>query len=344
MKYYFFLLLILFANCADEPKRMPNTASLENTGDKMNGVSLEMPFSPIGKEKMAELKQTNADWVAMIPYGYTEKNGARVFFNYSSDSWWGESLNGTKECIKMAQKAGLKVMLKPHVWVVGQGWPGDFDLKTEEEWLIWEKSYRDYILACAHIADSTAVDLFCVGTEYRKAVVKRAEFWRKIILEIKTIYKGPITYAENWDNYHNVKFWDLLDFIGIDAYFPLSEKARPELSELKSSWGPIVKKLKKFSEKHGKKVIFTEYGYKSVEYTNAGYWNYKDDTVKVSMENQANAYKALFETIWTKDWMVGGFFWKWHFSENDFVNGPLKNTYTPQDKLAMKIIRETYAK
>ncbi len=346
MKFIIVSLLIIafLTSCSAGDKSNSTETKAENySHPKMNGVSLEMPSLPIEKDKIIELTKVNAEWAAMIPYGYTERNEAEVNFNYSGP-WWGESLNGTRECIKMAQESGLKIMLKPHVWVVGQGWPGDFDLQSEADWLKWEKTYREYIIACAHLADSTEVDLFCVGTEYRKAVVKRLEFWRELIKEVKTIYKGPITYAANWDNYHNVHFWDQLDIIGIDAYFPLSSSAKPSLEELKKNWKPIVKKLEKYSLKQKKKILFTEYGYKSIEYANAGYWTYKDDTVKVSMENQAKAYKALFETIWQKKWVLGGFFWKWHFSDNDFLAGPLKRQHTPQGKLAMKIISDCYGK
>lgn len=341
----FWLLSLVFcfaASCTNGRKKIEQNAESPNTAPtpKVTGVSLEMPGNKIGQERVDELQSVNAQWVAMIPYGYTEKDDAKVNFHYGS-RWWGESLNGTKDLIKMAKKTGLKIMLKPHVWVVGQGWPGDFDLKKEADWKVWEKTYRKYIIACAHIADSMAVDLFCIGTEYRKAVVKRSEFWKEIIKEIKTIYSGPLTYAANWDNYQKVNFWDQLDFIGIDAYFPLSSDANPSLDELKTNWEPVQNKLSKFSEKQNKKILFTEYGYKSIEYTNSGFWNYKEDTIKTSMSTQANAYSALFETVWQNEWMMGGFFWKWHMYTPK-VNGPENRRYTPQGKTAMDVITKWY--
>lgn len=324
-----------------EPK--PKTIELptETIGKKMKGVSLEMPGRKIGPERMSTLKRVNAEWAAMIPYGYSERGDAEVHFNYEGE-WWGETIQGTTECIEMAQKQGFKIMLKPHVWVVGQGWPGDFDLKTEKEWLIWESSYEKYILALAKVAQEKEVDLFCVGTEYRKAVVKRPKFWKSLIQKVKGIYTGKLTYASNWDNFHLVTFWSELDYIGIDAYFPLSREAKPQLATLKKNWNPIRKQLKQLSEKEGRPILFTEYGYKSIEYATSGHWNYKEDTVKTSMQNQADAYAAFFETVWQEDWMHGGFLWKWHIHEGEKIGGTSNRRYTPQGKPSETIIREWY--
>ena len=296
-----------------------------------------MPSNRIESDKMDAIVDFGAKWVALIPYGYTERGESNVNF-YWKGRWWGESLDGTGECIAHAQSRGLKTLLKPHVWVVGQGWPGDFTLNNEKDWQVWESTYRDYILACATLADSMNVDAFCIGTEYRKAVVKRNKFWNQLIDEVREIYKGPLTYAANWDNYENVKFWDKLDFIGVDAYFPLSKEKEPSLAELKSGWMEKCRSLRLFSEKWDRKIAFTEYGFKSVDYMNGGANN--NEELKPNMKNQEIGYSAFFNTVWKEDWMLGGFLWKWHFYDNA---GGLENArYTPQNKPAEKIVEAFY--
>ena len=343
MKLFLFVISIaLFFSCANGKRSEAENSAQNNSDsavvlDKMSGFSLEMPSNRMEGGRMNGIVDLGAKWVSLIPYGYTEKGASDVKF-YMDGPWWGESLNGTRECIQFAQDRGLKTLLKPHVWVVGQGWPGRFTLDSEDDWRVWESTYRDYILACATLADSMSVDAFCIGTEYRKAIVKRKKFWEKLIDEVREIYNGQVTYAANWDNYENVTFWDQLDFIGIDAYFPFSKEKEPSLEELKSGWIEKSKELKAFSKKWDRKIAFTEYGFKSVDYFNDG--SKKHENPQPNMKNQERAYTAFFNTVWKEDWMLGGFLWKWHFYEN--AGGVDNDRYTPQNKPAQKIIEAFY--
>ncbi len=342
----FFISIVILFSCSEEIaiSDMFELSSEEvvSVSDKIAGTNLEMPQSKIVEGGFDDLVDLNVGWVAMVPYAVTRRGDSKVFFDYSAGYWWGESLEGTAECIRIAQKAGLKTMLKPHVWVVGDGWPGDFELSTETEWKEWESSYRDYILTFARLSDSMDVDLFCIGTEYRKAVVQRKDFWVKLIKEIREIYNGPLTYASNWDNYEAVTFWEDLDFIGIDTYFPLSDEKNVSLDKLKAGWSELESKFSKFSRKYNRRIIFTEYGFKSVDYTSAPNYNADKDTLKPNMNNQVVAYNAFFQTVWQNDWMAGGFFWKWHVVGEK--GGRENKRYTPQGKPALDIIREWYGK
>lgn len=347
MKFNYCLIAILTITSCNDVEELPekpvsNSSEIVSVKNKIAGTNLEMPGRKIENGSLDDILEANIGWVALVPYGYTEEGEAVVQFNYGGDQWWGESVEGTAECIRLAQKVGLKTMLKPHVWVVGDGWPGDFKLKSEKRWKEWELSYRKYILAHAHLADSLDVDMFCIGTEYRKAVVQRKAFWVKLIHEIRGIYSGPLTYASNWDNYEAVTFWNDLDYIGIDTYFPLSKEKDLSLEELKTGWETVEADLSAFSKKYNKRILFTEYGFKSVDYASAPLYNVNKDSLKPNMNNQVVAYNAFFQTVWQKDWMAGGFFWKWHLIGK---KGGLNNTrYTPQGKPALEVIREWYGK
>jgi hypothetical protein len=317
---------------SDEPVRVKN---------KISGASLEMPSTMIHDGAMDGLAEANIGWVSHIPFGMTREGGASVSYHASGGGWWGETIEGTTECVRIARAAGLKSMIKPHVWVIGQGWPGHFDLDTEKEWLEWESTYREYIMTFAKLADSLDIELFCIGTEYRIAVVKRKDFWVDLIKDIRAIYKGKLTYASNWDNYEKVKFWDKLDYIGVDAYFPTSKSKNPSLEELIKKWEPIEKDLAKFSQKHDRSILFTEFGFKSCDYVCSGLSDNDVDSLSANMNNQAVAYKAFFKTIWQKEWMAGSFFWKWHLVGNN-IGGPDNKRYTPQGKTALEVIRQWY--
>ncbi|TRX60877.1 hypothetical protein FNH22_07485 [Fulvivirga sp. M361] len=314
----------------------------EKTGEKINGANLVAPPKPMDKEALIPLKSIHADWISVIPYAFINPNEPTVRFDFS-DQWWGESIKGSSKMIEMAKEQGFNVMLKPHVWVRGQGWAGDFQPQNEQDWKNWQKSYERYILTFAKIAESHDVPLLCVGTEFRKTTVQHPEYWQQLIRKVKNIYQGKITYAANWDNYKNITFWDDLDYIGIDAYFPLSEKKTPTVYELTSSWERIAHELQEYSARHSKPILFTEYGYESIDYTADGHWKHDKDTLSVNYTAQMNAYEGLYNAIWDETWFKGGFFWKWHLT-TPYRPERLTRTFTPQNKPTMDVIKKWYAK
>jgi len=307
---------------------------------KINGVCLEMPPDPVGNDKMAEVRRINAGWVGLIPYAFSRGHTPTVHHGYSNQ-WWGEGIEGMKACIKMAKAEGLKVMVKPHVWVTGDGWPGYFDLDTEQDWKVWEETYSDYIMTYARLANAMKAELFVIGTEYRIAAVKRPEFWKNLIQKVRKVYSGQVTYAANWDNYQKISFWEELDFIGIDAYFPLTQGATPTLAELKKGWETLSPELEAFAQKHDKQILFTEYGFRSVDYATSRHWKYDKKQLKPNNDLQARAYRALYETVWQKAWLSGGFLWKWHV-RSGFDSRQAVKKFTPQDKPAEKVIAKWY--
>jgi len=309
---------------------------------KINGVNFVAPMNEINAQNLNSLQRINADWIAVIPYAYTPRNESNVNFYNHHPHWWGEGIQGTIATISMAKEKGLNVMLKPQVWVIGDGWPGDFRPNSEKEWKIWENGYSEYILTYAKICDSLNVDLFCIATEYKLAVQHRPEFWIKLIKDIKKKYSGPLTYAANWDNYQKVKFWAELDFIGIDAYFPLSEEKTPSIEELTEAWKNEISEIEEFSKKYNMQVLFTEYGYRSRDFSAHTQWN-KSESGDINLLAQSNAYQALYSSIWNETWMSGGFLWKW-FAHDQDAGGIKDRNYTPQNKPAEEIVKTWYSK
>ena len=308
----------------------------------VNGVSLVGTPNSIEKEKLIPIKEISANWIAVIPYGFSYKEKPELRFEYKRQ-WWGEKPPGVKMLIKYAKYYDLKVMVKPHVWIIHEGWPGDYNLASEEDWQKWENDYSDYILTYARIADSMEVEMLCIGTEFRIPAVERPRFWINLIKKVRKNYGGKITYAANWDNFEKITFWKHLDYIGVNAYFPLSNSKTPETSELISQWETYEKQLYRIHRKYELPVIFTEYGYRSIDYGAGGHWNLENDTLMPNLEVQKNAYEALFNRFWYKKWFSGGFLWKW-YPQHDDHGGPLDHHFTPQNKPVEEVIRHWYGK
>ncbi len=334
---YFFLIAILVSGFYYST--LPVEKDILQT-PKINGASLESPHFELHSSDFVLLNDWNTEWVAIIPYAFSHATKPQVHFNHEF-MWWGEKLNGVKTMIRLAHQQGIGVMLKPHVWI-SEGWVGDFLLDNEQDWEVWEDQYRSYVLAFAKLAEETGVKLFCIGTEYKLAVKYRPHFWKDLIQEVRDVYSGKLTYAANWDNYQQVTFWDELDYIGIDAYFPLVHQSNCSLEELKHAWKPLKVDISEFSKQLGKPVLFTEYGYQSADGATGNHWEIEKYGRVTNEELQGIAYQALFDTFWSEPWFAGGFWWKWHFGNRYLETRP--TSFTPQGKKAEKVITDFYGK
>ena len=129
-------------------------------------------------------------------------------------------------------------MVKPQIWIWKGQFTGHISMDSEEQWRIFEDSYASFILTYAKTAEEIKADIFCIGTELENFVNKRPAYWKDLIQRIKKIFKGKLTYAANWDEFKRVSFWGEIDFIGVDAYFPLSDEKSPTVQELEIGWEP----------------------------------------------------------------------------------------------------------
>ncbi|MFZ1750536.1 MAG: hypothetical protein WAU01_10100, partial [Saprospiraceae bacterium] len=310
--------------------------------ETIKGITVVATRKEIGARAFVQLKDIHTEWVCFVPYGFTRKGSTDVRYN-SERQWWGERIIGTEACIVEAKNQHLKVMLKPQIYI-GGGWVGDLDFDTEEQWSAWECNYTSYIMDYAKVAARLDVEMFCVGTEFNIATTKREKYWKGLIADIRKIYKGKLTYSANWDHYEQFKLWQDLDVIGISSYFPLSEEKNPTVGLLVKEWKPIIKKLKSFSQKHNKKILFTEYGYMSVDGCAGKTWELEKMKHQLNINHyaQCNAYDALWTAMSKESFWAGGFLWKW-FPEGMGHEGYPEKDYTPQNKPAEKIIKKWFS-
>jgi len=246
-----------------------------------------------------------------------------------------------KKEIKNLHKKGFTVMLKPHVWIGGNefnpdNWRNKIDYINPGKLASWFHNYGNYIKSEAKIAENSKVEIFVIGTELVK-LTKYEKEWKKLIKEIREIYSGKITYAAEGSNALNIEFWDDLDYIGIDAYFQLTDKKDPDIKDLEEGWVKYEKDLKKLSEKFNKKIIFTEIGYKSVRGTAVRPWEWSNNS-EISQQQQAQAFEAMYRTFADKAYIEGIYIWK-YFTDNDsYEKDNVASGFTPYGKIAEGVI------
>ena len=260
----------------------------------------------------------NVKWISLTPFAWQEKHDSPDLHYDNSRSWWGERDEGILHTTRLAREKGMKVMLKPHIWLTRADgkWRSDIEMSTDQEWDTWFGHYESMILHYARLAAQGRMEALCIGTELLKPSTRYPERWESIIRKIREVYNGHLTYAANFhDEFEQITFWDKLDFIGVQAYFPLSNRESPDKNELIRSWKKHAATLRKVAGTYNRPVIFTEIGYKNCTDAAIEPWVWPSqvnaESVVISEDFQAICYEALFEVMWPMKWFGGLFIWKW---------------------------------
>lgn len=309
--------------------------------ERFNGISFVAPPVKIDSLPIITLiEETGSNSLAIMPFAFCYGNSnPSLYFNHEKQ-WWGEKSEGVISTIRMAKFQNQKVLLKPQIWIKQGEYTGDLNFKSAAEWSKFESDYQNFVLSFATIAAQEKVDIFCIGTELQNFINKRPAYWEQLIQSIKKIYKGKLTYAANWDEYQNTPFWNQLDYIGIDAYFPASTERQPSIEELMNGMKVTQSKLKTFSARYKLPILFTEYGYRSMNYAAHKPWESSSEK-GINLKVQSNALSAFYETFWSEDYVAGGFLWKW-FYNNEKAGGIENSGFTPQNKPAISVIKQYY--
>jgi hypothetical protein len=214
------------------------------------------------------------------------------------------------QAMQTAHSLGLNPVLKPHVNPNDGTWRGGMRPSNPSAWFA---SYRSFIDHYADLAQQGGAKMLVIGDELKSMSGSAyASQWKSIIAGIRQRFSGKLTYAANYDEYQSVSFWSSLDYIGVDAYFPLSTTTDPSVSDLVSAWTSrgYIASLVKTAFAAGKPVLFTEIGYRSIPETTVhpGLWN---TTSIIDQAAQANAYQAAFQAFAGRGWFAGMYWWNW---------------------------------
>ncbi len=295
-----------------------------------------LPESDISLSHLAE---TGADWIALIVTCYQDEIGSTAIF--SSETTPTDS--DLTHALNRAHSLGLKVMLKPHLdlWKDPSHWRGEIGLEfdSEKEWEEWFGSYRTFIERYATLAEKSGADQFCVGTEL-VGTSHRASDWRRVVSGIRALYSRPIVYAANHSGEEiSLTWWDAVDFIGVDAYYPLANNNAPSQRDLMAAWKPRIEQLAALATRWRMLLLLTEIGYRSLDGAASQPWNWQISG-EVDLGEQAICYRAAIEAFSSQPWFKGIFWWDW--GPDPLAGGPTDDGFTPHGKPAEQILRSWF--
>lgn len=258
--------------------------------------------SPAMDRTLDALAADGVNWVSYHPYARVHADG-RVTFRLDPR----DPPEWLVHPIEAAHARGLKVMVKPHLayWGSGFAWRGDIRFDDPEAEARFFRDYGAWIAAVARV--TREADAFVVGTELDQTVGNEAA-WRRVIARVRSVHPGHLTYAANWDRYEEVGFWDALDAVGIQAYFPLvGHEREPTVVELDAGWDRIFDGIREVHARTGKPVVFTELGYDAAPHAAREPWA----TGREAPELQRRLLDHALRRIGAEPVVRGAFLWKW---------------------------------
>lgn len=306
--------------------------SARASAQRLDGFNVvAAPGHPFGSatahQALDAARQLGAKTVAIIPFLWQP--------NPSS----AEVVRGTdmvdeelRTAIREVRALGFSVIVKPHVWVPGS-WAGAIEPRSEADWRAWFERYGDEIDHIARIAAAEGADVFAIGTELTRTS-KRPE-WIALIAAIRSVFPRTLTYvAHNPEEADSVRFWNLLDAIGVSLYPPLGvdEDRAGRLAIMRAA----ANRLDRLAKDFGKPVLVAEIGVRSAVGAAARPWESAEE--RVATPDQALQADVL------ADWMVvldrpaisGVLVWRW--LTDPAAGGPADTDFTVQGKPAERVL------
>jgi len=291
-------------------------------------------------KSLDKLKELGVNTIAIIPYSLFRSMDKPMRYRYTEGAG-AENDVAVIHAAYEAKERGMTTMLKPQLWS-WLGWTGDITMQNEADWKAFFEYYEEWIMHYALLAEIYDMDILCVGNEFAAASLSQHAAWDDIFEKVRTVYSGHITYAANWgDEFEQVDFWDKLDFISVNNYYPLSAKSDPTDAELLAGFEANLDKIEQVSRRYNKPVVMTEIGFKSI----AQPWlnPHKDaDEQDYSEEAQKRCYTIMQQAVADEQWLRGVYLWKWP-SYMGYAED-YKKDFNPCGKQAEQVVKAWFSK
>lgn len=289
-----------------------------------------------------ELVRLGATWVSITPFG---RIWSLRSTHISADFEAGRSDNeaAITRMVAQAHARGLRVLMIPHLWVETTGWRGEIDPGSDEGWAAYQRSYQRFVGGWARVAARADVDAFSIGVECKSWSGRFPAFWSGLIRELRALFPGLLTYSANWDEAEHVLFWEQLDLIGINAFYPLAQRSGAPYSAYLEGAKRARDAVRKLAFLHERPVWFAEVGYTTRRDAAVEPWLWPDEMANVTYDEdeQARALAAILETFAPEPWFAGLFIWR-YYADLDDVSQEDAWGFSPHGKRSEQLLRRTF--
>ena len=238
--------------------------------------------------------------------------------------------------IDRAHRRGLAVSLRPLIDErrLGSDWRATIRPASPSAWF---ESYGRLLVGYARLAELEKVLMFSIGSEM-SSMERYADHWQALAADVRRGYSGKLIYSTNWDTKPNhVAFWDSLDYIGVDVFFPLGAPENATVNDLVAAWKTWIPTLDAFKKAAGKPIIITEIGTTAQHRSFMAPYRPNHNTV-TSQEDQRMFYEAACAAL--PGVIDGGLYW---WQSGLYIPNPLTDrSFNPLGKAAEQEMRRCY--
>jgi hypothetical protein len=293
-------------------------------------------------ELLDELVRLGASWISVTPFGRLWSLSSTTILP-DFEAPYADNRESVARMIAQAHARGLKVLLIPHLWVETGGWRGEIDPGSAEGWQAYQSSYRAFVLDWAELAAAAHADAFSVGVECKSWSGRFDQTWRSLIADVRARFSGLLTYSANWDEAEGVVFWDALDLIGINAFYPLAQHAGASYAEYLAGAWRARDALAQLSGALAMPVLFVEVGYTTRRDAAVEPWLWPDDMrdVVLDEQEQARALSAVLEAFLPEPWFAGFFVWRYYANLDDVSQEEIWG-FSPHGKAAEGVLQRNF--
>ncbi|HEU5013815.1 MAG TPA: hypothetical protein VFT66_14940 [Roseiflexaceae bacterium] len=262
---------------------------------------------------LQQLAAAGANSVTFAVTWYTDSTASSQIYRRSATA----SDDSLIWAIDQARTLGLKVIIKPHIDIESdsRSWRANINPTDVNAWFT---NYTTWMAHFADIAKDHGASVLVVGSELITMSTNKANesHWRAMIAEVRKHFDGKLTYSANWggndfyEEWSKIPFWDALDYLGISAYFQLTNSYNPSVTELKASWGNWKQKLYTFQQRWNRPMLFTEVGYRNMDGAANSPFDWWSNN-QIDNQEQVDCYEALFSSWANVAWFAGSQFWHW---------------------------------
>jgi hypothetical protein len=300
--------------------------------------------SPAYERTLDEARAMGATWIAVTPFGrVADLGGTGVDLTFEAP--FERNRRDVARAIDQAHARELHVMLVPHLWVESGEWRAEIHPADDAGWARWADGYERFARTWADVAEATHAEMFSVGVELRSWVTTdRAPSFARIVRGVRARYHGLLTYSANWDDVDQTVILGDLDVIGINAFYPLAQKAGAPQAALLEGARAVRETIHALAERWGKPVLFTEIGYTTRPDPAVRPWEWPDAMAHVQVDEaaQAAAYRALIASMLDEPDFAGFFVWR-VYADPDDVSQEAPWGFSPRGKLAELVVRDAFA-